>query len=308
MNVWRTHAWWGMAATLGVLAVLQPVALYLFALAVFGLPHVIWEMVWVRRVWGKAMPTVFWCTVILVLFLQGAARLLLWMGRIDASSAAALDTATLAMVLVCIVWVLPRVPRARRALVGCLSILIPVVLVAVSDTPYVMGVLAVLAMAHNFTPLGLMPAQATIGHWPARPVLGLLFAAPVVLFLGLWWSGLTPTIQYSAGPPEWQWAQRQANTLAGALLPALVWAQCLHYLCVLYLMPLSLGRAWTGMPRRHLVLMLCGIMTAGFVVDYSAARGLYAVVAGMHAWLEWPLILLGMAGVAAPQNFQFKNV
>ncbi len=302
MSDWRNHGWVLVAAALGLLACWQPVALYLCALAVFGLPHVLWEMVWVRRVWADRLPIAFWCVTGLSLLLQACARSLLWMGRIDAATAAACDAATLALALLATLLLLPGVPRGRRAVAGLLGLLLPCGLLAVADTPYVMGLLAVLAMAHNFSPLGLMPPQARIGPMPARQVLGLLFAAPLLLFGTLWGLDLAPSSWAQAGPTELLWVQGAGHGLAQALLPALVWAQCLHYLCVLHLMPRAMGQSWSRLPLRPLALLLSALLLAGFLIDYRAARGLYAVAAGMHAWLEWPLIMLGLWGwAAAPQ-------
>jgi hypothetical protein len=296
MKALRGHGWIALAALLGVAALWQPTALYLFALAVFGLPHVLWEMAWVRRVWGAALPRAAWICLLAALLLQACARLALWRGRIDAATAAACDAATLALALLATLLLLRRVRAGHRVLLAGFAVLLPLALFAVADTPQVLGVLALLAIAHNFTPIGLMPAGARIGAWQARRVMLVLFAAPVLLF-ALLWALQTPGLEVaSLRPAELGWVQGYSPRLAAALLPALVWAQSLHYLAVLHLMPRAIGSAWQGMPLRALALVACGLLLAYFIQDYRAARGLYAVAAGMHAWLEWPLILLALLG------------
>lgn len=48
-----------------------------------------------------------------------------------------------------------------------------------------------------------------------------------------------------------------------------------------------------------LSLLAAVVLAAFFVVDYPAARGVYAVAAGMHAWLEWPVLLMAWLGGSA---------
>ena len=299
MSLLKSHHWIVLAAVLGIVALWQPVALYLMALAVFGLPHVLWEMAWVRRVWGASLPRAVWICLLLALVLQASARIALWRGRIDGSTAAACDAATLALALVATLLLLRRVLQQRRFLLITLGGLIPLALLVVADTPYVLSLLVILAIAHNFTPVGLMPQGARIGHWPARTVMLVLFAAPLLLFAVLWGISMPLTELSALRPAELGWAQGFSPRLAAALLPALVWAQCLHYLSVLYLMPRAIGRDWQGLPLRPLALAVSGLLLAYFIVDFSAARGLYAVAAGVHAWLEWPLILLAVSGFSA---------
>ena len=72
-------------------------------------------------------------------------------------------------------------------------------------------------------------------------------------------------------------------------------AQCLHYYCVLRLLPSTLSatvsRQWQiGAIAASLALTLY------FFHDFTAARQLYAVAAGAHAWIELPLMLLLLGG------------
>lgn len=286
------NGWIALATGLGLAALWIPVELYLFALAVFGLPHVLWEMAWVWRVWGAALPRISWVLLASALSLQAAARIALWHGRIDADVGALCDASTLALALLAMLVLWPRVSPRRRWLLVALTVVTPMLLIGIADTPAVMGLLALLAIAHNFTPIGLVSADARIGSWKARRVLMALFALPLALFalLLVWNAGSTPSI--AARPSELGWIQQGSPRVAAAVLPALVWAQCLHYLAVIYLVPRSIGTAWQGLPWRSLALLASALLLAYFVVDFTAARGLYAVAAGMHAWLEWPLILL----------------
>lgn len=175
------HLWLPVAAALGALALWQPAALYLVALAVFGLPHVMWEMAWVWPLWRDRVPRLVWVGLLAALLLQAAARLGLWFGRIDAPTASACDAATLALALLATLGLAPRLSAGRRLLFVAVALGLPIALLWLADTPQVLGVLAVLAIAHNFTPVALAPAHARIGAWPARQVLlAVLRAAAVV--------------------------------------------------------------------------------------------------------------------------------
>lgn len=299
MKLLQNHHWMVFAGGLGIAALWQPIILYLIALSIFGLPHVLWEMAWVRRVWGTSLPRMTCLYLLSALLLQACARFALWLDRIDAPTAAACDAATLALALLATLSLRHHVAPRRRLPFIALALLIPMALLAVADTPHVLMLLFPLAIAHNFTPIGLMPRDARIGSWQARRVMIILFAAPLLLFIALWILDLPFTLTGSFGPAEFGWAQSISHRLAAALLPALVWAQCLHYLAVIYLMPRAIGQAWNGLPLRQVALAACGLLTAYFIADFSAARGLYAVAAGVHAWLEWPLILLALSGFVA---------
>ncbi len=301
LSTLRTHTWAFAAAALGVMALWDPVTLYLVALAVFGLPHVLWEMAWVRQTWGAVLPRIFWVSLLGALTIQACARVALWADRIGADVAALCDGVTFALALMAALALFRRARPLQRVGLSLLAIAMPAALIILADTPYVMAILAALAIAHNFTPIGLVARDARIGRWPARSVLILLFAAPVALFVALWVldAGARPGPGWT--PAELGWAQGVSPAFAHALLPALIWAQCLHYLAVLHLLPKTLGQAWKGLPWRTAALAACALLLLWFLLDFSGARGFYAIAAGAHAWIEWPLILLAMLGLAQPQ-------
>lgn len=296
----RPHTWAFIAAALGVMALWDPVILYLVALAVFGLPHVLWEMAWVRQTWAAVLPRTFLWSLFGALAVQASARFAVWTDRIDAGTAALCDAVTLALALMAALTLFRRARTLQRLGLALLAITLPAVLIVIADTPHVMGVLAALAIAHNFTPIGLVPGHARIGRWPARSVLVVLFAAPVGLFLVLWLMGAGARPMQPWTPAELGWAQGVSPAFSHALLPALVWAQCLHYLAVLYLLPRAIGPAWKGLPWRLVALGACALLLIWFALDFSRARGVYAIAAGVHAWIEWPLILLALLGLGQP--------
>jgi hypothetical protein len=237
----------------------------------------------------------------LALALQAWARLQLWRGMIDAHTAAWVDALTLALAVLAALASIRRVHAARRAWFVGVTLAVPAaILWASQSSTALLGLLAVLAMAHNFTPIVLVGPDRQLWGMPARRVLAAVFVMPWLALAAAWcWAHpLSPTLPWVPGEVRWaaQWAGPRGDQLAGALLSALVLAQCLHYACVLWWLPQSAGATpWKPLPALPVVLALCLGLSAAFGVDFTSARGLYAVAAGFHAWLEWPVLVLAVA-------------
>lgn len=295
------------AALLGAAAVARPDVLYVLALAGFGGAHVAWELAWVRRAWRDALPASGWAFLGLALAAQAVARAGGVLHLLGPDAAARADLATLACAIAA-VWT--RWP-ATRDLRGRLALALAGGLAAatwwLSSRPgLLVPALAILAMAHNLTPVALVPRGARLGGLPARAVLAGLFAAPLALGAALAFAGHRPVVGFLPLPPEWRWADIAASGRAGALLPALVWAQCLHYLAVIVLVPRALGPSLGRAPARGWIVAACGAALAfAFLARFADTRGWYGVASGLHAWLEWPLVMLALVGrgpVVAPAS------
>jgi hypothetical protein len=97
-------------------------------------------------------------------------------------------------------------------------------------------------------------------------------------------------------PSEAKWLQQHAPQWASGLLSAVILAQCLHYYSVLRLMPTTLAAQpplkLVGLAWQYWALAASLLLSLYFIYDFTQARQLYAVAAGIHAWLELPLIAL----------------
>jgi len=292
-------------------AALVPLPLYLVALSLFGLPHVLWELRWLQLAGqGVFSPRLVLalaaCLGVLVLGRAGVLLNLPW-----ASWAPWLDA--LALVLALLV-VLPRVPRPRRSLALLLMAGLGVCLV-LRSLELLIALLMLLSVAHNLTPLALLrwrvPASSSMHvHWR------VLFCLPVLLLLlgGLGVSqSLVPLGDTLPGEAAWLVRQGVADHWLHGAMSALVMLQCLHYLAVLRWLPRTLPKslpsrlpvvtdkqhnasdasplAWSGTALWRAAVLSSVIMTLCFAVDFQESRLLYAVAAGVHAWLEWPLLL-----------------
>lgn len=48
---------------------------------------------------------------------------------------------------------------------------------------------------------------------------------------------------------------------------------------------------------RHGTVAVSALLFACYLHDYAAARQLHAVAAGIHAWIEWPVLLMAVLGL-----------
>jgi hypothetical protein len=174
-----------------------------------------------------------------------------------------------------------------------------------------------LAVAHNLTPLAFL-ADALSGA-ERRRVLSIMVIPFVVLPLTIA-TGLPHALLAQAGLVAPEVTMFYGGTLAdnlGAYVPpayldapwavnvfsAAVFAQCMHYAVVIFILPRLIDGA--AAPRTLLpwpnagqfFLCLGGLALAlavGFSFDYGAARKLYALAALVHGWIEIPILVLAL--------------
>ena len=295
-------------AALALLACWQPLPLYLVALALFGLPHVIWEAGFLRSRYAARWPLPWWLALWAVLLLQAGIRTAVWLGAFSADAAQIVDLLSLLLlgiVLACAPGGTGWAARlAGLALAGAMLWLL--------EQGEILTALLLLAILHNFTPLAMVWDMARKGaDGRADPAarqlawhLSILFALPLLLACGLWNMPAAPAAVAAYGPLlDSQLPAAWGGLHRPALLSAIVLAQCLHYYSVIVLLPAA-ERRRTG--RALMPPLLCAFAVAAaalmgtyYLHDYMAARKLYAVVAGMHAWIEWPVLLMALLGAGS---------
>ncbi len=285
---------------LAVAAILAPVPLYLLAIVLLGLPHVLWEMNWVKRIYGASIPSVWWLAMGCVLLLQVFARLGNWAALVPSEISVVLDLMTLAVLALMTAGLVQHLGgrHARRSVLLALATGIGLILAVAAGN--VVGVLVFLAIAHNFTPWLLTPHNLRVAQQPARRPLSLLFLLPWLVALLLWFAPtLAPSLDLSGKPwlpGEAAWFQLHLPETFRAALSAMVLAQCLHYYAVLRLWPAMLPSQGFRQWQKWAVLLTV-LLLGYFLMNFSSARRLYAVASGVHAWLELPLILLLLSGI-----------
>lgn len=300
-------------AAFAALAILAPLATYSVTLAAFGLPHVLSELRYLDRRFGRRIGRRFLLPIALLLPAIVAVRAGTVFHRIPAEwgfSAELFGVATLALACAG-----GTVAQKALALVvaGTLG-------GATALAPY--GTAVTLAILHNLTPLGFLwqiaprARRGRVMAWAAGGFLGLpllvatggpraaldLLRAPGAAIDPLHAGPLAATL-FVYVPPQFL-----ATPHAVDLFTASVVAQGAHYASVILLLPLLLGRldpkargllAW---PRGSWFALLClavGIIgLARFFAGFAEARALYGIVASVHAWLEIPVLILALAGGA----------
>jgi hypothetical protein len=277
--------------SLAALAMLAPLPLYLVALVVFGLPHVLWELNWIRQTYRQRIPARWWLVWLAILLVQACTRFGAWLGWVQGETTMVVDLLTLALLIFAAAALAYRQGGARAWLIAGVAVLLGFGLLLAVNAGNLVGVLVLLAIAHNFTPLFLVPREQTFGNLPSGRVLVLLFSLPLLVVALLLLVGVSATSSGLWMPSEATWLQQHLQQGFGAVLSGLILAQCLHYYSVLRLLPTTLPPV-TASQWQIGALVLSLALTGYFAVDFTAARKLYAVASGVHAWLEFPLILL----------------
>jgi hypothetical protein len=168
--------------------------------------------------------------------------------------------------------------------------------------------LLLLAVAHNFTPVGFLVERAPTKQRPHTWALALLVFAGLPLCVA---SGLPQHMLGLAG-----WFAPNASILPvgvlgdhlGAYFPSsmhemawityafsgVVMAQCLHYISVIVVLPRSIDTPPLPLRWGVMGVTLLALTCAVFVWDFAQARALYGMASAIHAWIELPLLLLAM--------------
>ncbi len=276
-------------------AVLVPLPLHVAALAVFGLPHVLWELAFLRRRYAAHWPGWWWSMLWLVLLSQAALRGVAWATGLPAELAQAADLLALALGFL-VVLLAPRSAGLAVRLAGLTAAACMVGVLAWGD---LLVALLLLSVAHNLTPIAMAWDMARVDTGCRRLAwtVSALFALPVVVACLPWsWSPALVLTGIPSGLLDGQLPHGWGGERRGALLAGIVLAQCLHYYCVIRLLPQAEaarggGAVLAGRLRAVAVAASAALLVA-FAANYGDARRLYAIAAGVHAWLEWPVLLM----------------
>jgi hypothetical protein len=175
-----------------------------------------------------------------------------------------------------------------------------------------------LAILHNLTPLGFF-AEALDGERRRRALILLsipLVALPLLIATGLPYEALArmglewPEARLLASGPltfnlgAYVPASLVSSTWALHAFSAAVFAQIMHYAAVIVLLPRLAAQTPARWSSRWLVAgigVAAAVLVIVFVVDYGLARQLYGLTALVHSWLEIPVLLLALGGLAVVQ-------
>lgn len=311
--IYRTNALVpaGVLAAIGfaMLAVLAPLATYTVSLAAFGLPHVLSELRYIDKRFGRRIELRFLWPIALLLPLIVAIRASLVLHLLPARLGMPAELGGVALLALSCARGVPL----RRVL----ALLVAAALgVATFIAPFTTAV--ALSILHNFTPLGffwqILP--------PARRPRAMAYAAAVFLLLPLAVATGWPRrfLEHLIGPYAYADpldagglarqlfvyvpSQFIATPHAVDLFSAAVVAQGAHYASVILILPLLLNRldktarGWIPWPPIALFGALCAVAAtislSRFFYNFAEARALYGIFAAFHAWLEIPVLVLAL--------------
>jgi hypothetical protein len=297
-------------------AVAAPLAVYTITLAVFGLPHVLSELRYVDRRFGRHLAPALLVRLGALLALIVAARTATVFQLLPAQIDVVFELSL--VVLLALSVAVGGWPQKVAAVAVALAIG-----AATFASPYETTV--VFAILHNFTPLGflwqLLPAGRR-GPALTAATLGLvgvpLFVASGLPFDVLAAHGILsdadPMGAGSLGAHLHVYVPRAwlATRAAVDLFSASVVAQCLHYLSVIVVLPVMLARIEPGAsglvpwPRAgwfYAAIAAVGAATfVRFAGGFADARAYYGIAASFHAWVEIPILILALTGSVQPKK------
>ncbi len=309
---------WALGATLSVfvfVVIRAPLAAYTLSLAVFGLPHVLSELRYVDRRFGRRFDprpirNILALTAVIVAIRAATVFHLLsaWTGLYCELGGVA------ALALLC-ARDAPRRRTTALATAGAMAL-------GAALAPY--GTAIALSILHNLTPLGFLWQIAPLPH--RRRLMAaaatIFLAAPILTATG--WprqalefafgrqvapdplkAGSLAEQLYVYVPPAFLTSPHAADIFSASVV-----AQGAHYAAVLVLLPWLLRRldplssGLVPWPRGRWFAACCvaagALALARFEQGFAQARALYGIAASLHAWLEIPVLILALTSTRQP--------
>jgi hypothetical protein len=299
-------------------AVAAPLLVYSLTLAMFGLAHVLSELRYVDRRFGRALGKPHVAVMGALLAGAVAARAGGVFGILNSPTAVTLE---LCFVAALALSAAQGGLLQRTLAVGLACVLGTATLVSPFDTAISLSIL------HNLTPLAFLweisrPNSSQFGsRWRVMLLASLVFVGlPLLVATGLPRLALAaagvvaPSIDPSIDPLG---ASPLADHLyiyvpiplqdaasAVDLFSASVVAQCAHYAAVILVLPALLAAndpkatgivAWPrGKVFFAIVIFLSSIALYRFAHGFVSARALYGMAASLHAWIEIPLVVIAV--------------
>ncbi|BAY82829.1 hypothetical protein NIES267_23140 [Calothrix parasitica NIES-267] len=312
-----------LIVTAAFLSVAFPLATYTLTLAIFGLAHVLTELRYVNSRFKQRLNIDLQRKIFFILLIIVNLRISQLLGVINSSISVPLELVCV-IGLVALVIPILKVKDWKLAILG-ISICI-MLSAGVFWIPTLMMLL--LAVLHNLTPIGFI----------AERLRGL--QRKFALFICLIVFGLIPSIIISGYPYNYlsslNLVAPSANILQagnlqlhlGAFVPqelhesfiaihafsAAVFLQCMHYAIVLGVLP-----SWERNQNNNFfvrnrpnivektVIFLSTLIFIYFAQSFTDARKLYSIAAAVHAWIEFPILLLAIAIPAEENNKLISN-
>lgn len=300
----------GITASL-IMSVCFPLLTYGSTLAIFGLAHVASELRFVDQRFGKRINYRFCIALAILLLGVIATRSTMVFGLAQASVAYNIE---LGLVVLLALSALLQVGLSTTTLVVASLLSVGFMLAPITT-------ILCLAVLHNLTPMGFMleivPASSKARVFFLCVAIFLLI--PLAIMSGVFSSIFEPIIGIHqdftflpAGPLERHLGvflpiSLQKKSWAYHAFSAITFAQCMHYLAVIYVMPKLINKLTpknsikplAPWPRPVLFWIIITASTGSLAIlyfqDFFWARSVYGIAAAVHAYLEIPILLTALA-------------
>lgn len=303
--------------TAAFLSVAFPLATYTLTLASFGLAHVLTELRYVNYRFNQRLKSDLQRKIVILLLIIVNLRISELLGILNSSISVSLE---LVCVIGLVMLVIP-ILTVKNWKLGILGILICIILSAgVFWIPTLM--MLILAVLHNLTPIGFIAERlrglqrkfalficlivfvlipsVIISGYPYNYLSSLDLVAPSANIL----QAGNLQLHLSAFVPR----ELHKSFIAIHAFSAAVFLQCMHYAVILGVLP-----NWERNKHSNLlvfnrqnifekiVIFLSTLIFIYFAQSFTDARKLYSIAAAIHAWVEFPILLLSFA-IPAEEN------
>ncbi|MEO1432718.1 MAG: hypothetical protein AAFV71_27335 [Cyanobacteria bacterium J06633_8] len=297
--------------TAAFLSIAFPLATYTLTLASFGLAHVLTELRYVNYRFSQRLHIDLQRKIVILLLIIVNLRITELLGIVNSAISVPLE---LICVIGLVILVMP-ILKIKDWKLGILGISICIILSAgVFWIPTFMMLL--LAVLHNLTPIGFI-AEKLRGRKRKFALFNCLIVfalIPSIIISGYPYNFLSSLNLVAPSADILQagnlqlhlgaFLPRELHESAGAInaFSAAVFLQCMHYAVVLGILPnwqKNKNNNFLVWNRQSVfekvVIFFSTLIFIYFAQSFTDARKLYSIAAAVHAWVEFPILLLALA-------------
>lgn len=263
---------------MAVLSATLPLTSYALSLSLFGMPHIYYELAYIKNRYYGDMHRDFKLTLAVILGLACICNIIGIFIHVSKHTEIIL---TLFLLLVLTSFLFKR------------AALTFIILLVTAWCIYWQPILTffTIAFLHNFTPWLFLKER----HASKNAHIVFIILPIAVLALTYYFS-LYDVAFYQLATQKYFLSHYipgvfQNNRFSNAIFATAVYLQLIHYYSTIHLLPKLMTYKFKLI---FPALMLFGVFVIGFVANFTLTRSVYAVFAGFHSWVEVPIILTMM--------------
>ncbi|VVC75592.1 hypothetical protein AQUSIP_08820 [Aquicella siphonis] len=274
-----------LATALAAISSLMPLTCYVLSLSAFGIPHVYYELHYIRERFSSRLSLPFKSGILLVLTMICLCNTAALIMPFQHVMEIVLLIAALLFLLA--YFFAPSLMTLAGIFLFTAGILFNPVLV-----------FFIMAFLHNLTPWGFLKERGASGRawiiFILLPVVVFFLSMPTALDHALYSPADAETFLAHYIPVKWQDIDFVKPVFAAA-----VYLQLTHYDTTIRVMPKLMSQ---GIRPHRLVYVVFALVCCAFIFSFKTSRSVYSILAGFHAWLEVPILLAVFAGYFEPES------